>query len=107
MKFLFYFVCFYKLCEANFLFSNHLLICSDQYFYENLNLPRMALEAEPLLRPIPLLLFRGPRSPREPSSEPAHRATGRGAEHPSHSHFTLLVVDAVQVLSWAKFTEDF
>lgn len=38
-----------QFCEANTLFGNHLLICSDQYFYENLNLPQMALEAEPPL----------------------------------------------------------
>jgi len=31
---------FHKLCETHFLFVNYLLICSDQYFYENLNLKK-------------------------------------------------------------------
>lgn len=44
---------FFKLCEANFLFGTHVLIRSDEYFYKDLNLPRMALGAQPPSRPIP------------------------------------------------------
>lgn len=64
---------FFKLCKANVLFGNHLLICSDQYFYKNLNLPRMALEAEPPSRPIPLLWF----SDLGAQDRPSHWAAAR------------------------------
>lgn len=81
---------FYKLCEAYFLFGNHLLICSDQYFYKNLHLPRMALEAEPPLRPISLLWLRWPGNPGQAFSVGSSQ-TGRPGEvqsHPSSGHLS-------------------
>lgn len=81
---------FYKLCEAYFLFGNHLLICSDRYFYKNLHLARMALEAEPPLRPISLLWLRWPGNPGQAFSVGSSQ-TGRPGEvqsHPSSGHLS-------------------